>query len=272
MLETALHADNAFVTLTYSDERLNYALNGLPTLVPLHLQLFFKRLRKASENSNRGPLRYYAVGEYGDESWRPHYHVALFNYPACERGRTGFGMVRPSWQRCCVHCALVGNTWQHGNIYIGNLEADSAQYVAQYTTKKMTHADDPRLKGRHPEFARMSLRPGIGANMTWDIASTLLGFNLEKRAGDVPVTLRHGKTEMPLGRYLRRLIRRRIGKEDAVPEETLREIWEKEMRPLLESAKASSENPSLSSQMALANEPYNLTLKHKLQRQRKKSL
>lgn len=99
----------------------------------------------------------------------------------------------------------------------------------------MTSKTDPRLNGRYPEFARMSLRPGIGADFMHDVASTLLEFNLENTQDDVPSSLRHGSRNLPLGRYLRRRLRTLVGKEANAPQATLDAIAE-EMRPLREIA------------------------------------
>lgn len=82
----------------------------------------------------------------------------------------------------------------------------------------MTSADDVRLGGRHPEFARMSNRPGIGADMMHEVASTLLTFNLDETQPDVPSALRHGRRMMALGRYLHRKLRTYVGKDPDSPE------------------------------------------------------
>lgn len=204
-LEAGLYSDNAFITLTYDDEHLptlaGPQLPGdthRPTLVPKHLQDFLKRFRKAVEPTK---VRYYAVGEYGDDTERPHFHIALFNYPSCLWGQT-----RPK-KSCCVICDLVRDTWGMGNVYLGTLEDSSMNYIAGYVLKKLTSKDDIRLNGRYPEFSRMSLRPGIGADAMHDAASTVLEFNLVESQGDVPSALRHGSRILPLGRYLRRHLR-----------------------------------------------------------------
>lgn len=223
MLEAAQYESNAFVTLTYDDSKLPMSSRELPTLAPEHLRNFLKRLRKSVAPVR---IRFYAVGEYGDESWRPHYHAALFNFPTCVRGRT---LRRPEsknralWSDCCVSCRLVGETWGKGDVDLGILEAASAQYVSGYVTKKMTRRDDFRLLGREPEFARMSNRPGIAFSALWEIADQILKYDLDKSLpqGDVPVTLRHGSRELPLGRYLRRKLRLLIGKEENTPAEAL---------------------------------------------------
>lgn len=99
----------------------------------------------------------------------------------------------------------------------------------------MTQADDFRLNGRHPEFARMSLRPGIGAFFMDEVASTMLTLGLEKREGDVPSALTHGKRELPLGRYLQRRLRKLVGRDEATPPEVLEAI-KAELSPLRQAA------------------------------------
>ena len=64
-----------FVTLTYDDEKVPKTASGLMTLQKSDLQKFFKRLRKKTHEK----ISYYAVGEYGDKTQRPHYHIILFN-------------------------------------------------------------------------------------------------------------------------------------------------------------------------------------------------
>lgn len=101
----------------------------------------------------------------------------------------------------------------------------------------MTAPDDTRLYGRHPEFARPSLRPGIGQSAMHEVASQLMAFNLEESQGDVPSSLRIGKRVMPLGRYLRRELRKMVGHAPEAPQATL-DAMAKQMRPLREAQMA----------------------------------
>lgn len=112
----------------------------------------------------------------------------------------------------------------------------------------MTKKDDPRLQGRHPEFARMSLRPGIGQTALHEIASTLMQFNLEDTEADVPSCLRHGSRLLPLGRYLRMQLRKMVGKNEKAPQATLDKMAS-EVLPLRLAARSSAENPSLKGQL-----------------------
>lgn len=225
MLEAVQYSENAFVTLTYSDD--NMPDKG--SLVPRDLQLFLKRFRKAIAPHK---VRYFAVGEYGDETWRPHYHLALFGFGPCHYGSSTYTRHR---RNCCQRCDLVRDTWGLGLVSLGCLEPASAAYIARYTTKKMTKVDDDRLQGRHPEFARMSLRPGIGGDAMHEVASVLMEFALDDTLVDVPNALRHGAKLLPLGRYLRKRLRGMVGRDGACPEAVLDEL-KAELRPMLEAS------------------------------------
>lgn len=187
--ESLCHDESAFLTLTYDERHLPPGGN----LVPKDLQDWLKRFRRALEPRR---LRFFAVGEYGDQTFRPHYHASLFG-------------VGPWAQR------LVEQTWGKGHVLLAEFNQTTAQYVAGYVVKKMTSVGDPRLVGRVPEFARMSLRPGIGAEAMKVIAEQLgTDAGLEemmRRCGDVPSQLLVGRRKVPLGRYLRAKLREEVG-------------------------------------------------------------
>lgn len=67
-----------FLTLTYSDENLPRSPTGFPVVVKRDVQLWLKRFRKLLSPFK---VRYFAVSEYGTQTFRPHYHVILFNFP-----------------------------------------------------------------------------------------------------------------------------------------------------------------------------------------------
>lgn len=228
MLETMKHSECCFLTLTYDDDHLPSG----GTLVPRDVQLFLKRLRKAV-----APLviRYFFVGEYGDKTQRPHYHAAIFGIG------TGF-------------TKLVEKAWGLGHCMLGDLNLHSAQYIAGYTVKKMTAKDDKRLNGRHPEFARMSLRPGIGALAVADIFKALqneYGVKYLIDTGDVPRSLKVGGKNMPLGRYIRRKIREKIGiyhentGEIGVAPKEILDFYKQELQALYNNSQAYKEGLSL---------------------------
>lgn len=241
MLEAGLHEANAFVTLTYSDDKLPE--NG--TLVPKDAQGWLKRLRARVAPST---FRFYLVGEYGDVSERPHYHAALFGYKSCAYGQSSYTARRVD---CCYWCDLVRDTWGHGHVYLGSVEADSARYLAGYVVKKMVSQSDPRLRGRYPEFARMSLRPGIGRDAMFEVADVLMKYGIDSSIKDVPDSLMHGLKKLPLGRYLRQNLRRMIGRDEKISQAAWSEM-EKEVLSLRLVARNDKEDPSFKSHLMKA--------------------
>lgn len=197
MLEAMCHDHSWFVTLTYNDENLPEGGN----LVPAHVTNYIKRLRASSGEK----LRFFAVCEYGERTWRAHYHLIVFGLRDPDHlsrvwrndGRRGGG--------------------PFGHVYVGSCTSASAQYVAGYCLKKMTARTDPRLEGRHPEFARMSNRPGIGVLAAHQLSSYLTteagARDLAVRQGELPQTVRINGKEWPLGRLLKQKMAEDVGQE-----------------------------------------------------------
>lgn len=214
MLEAKQHPENTFVTLTYDEA--NLPADG--SLRLKDVQDFIKRLRARFPPRT---IRHYYVGEYGDETFRPHYHAALFNYPSCAYGTSRYnetvGKFSTSRRTCCPSCDLIRATWGRGLVSLGTLNDKTANYISGYITKKMTRRDDPRLDGKEPEFARMSLKPGIGFSALHDVADVLLMYGLDETEPDVPAALRHAQLNRPLGRYLVGSLRKLIGKDKNAP-------------------------------------------------------
>jgi hypothetical protein len=128
-------------------------------------------------------------GEYGDDSWRPHYHAIIFGY-----NFTSGIEYKSEWceARKQIQVSEVGNPyyispllsllWPFGYHVIANCTWESAAYVARYCTKKVTgdkaeahynrliidwDEDSGELRefqevDLEPEYATMSRRPGIG--------------------------------------------------------------------------------------------------------------
>ncbi len=174
LLEELSHVKTSFATLTYNDENLPSDGN----LEPLELQKFLKKLRRRYEPTK---IRYFGVGEYGDLSWRPHYHLALFGVDYLDQ-------------------TIVEETWSKGFTYLGDLTKESARYMSNYVTKGMTNCNVSALDGRIPEFARMSLKPGLGVPTIEKIAEKIKEHG--ECDGRVVSALFRGRKSMPLGKYL----------------------------------------------------------------------
>lgn len=167
--EASLHDTNAFITLTYADEYLPL-FNSLssenkkahpwqPAKDRNHLSKFLKRMRHEI-----GRFRYYAVGEYGDETKRPHYHLCLFGHDFTHEAIT----LRTNPTRLWTH-PLLQRLWGLGHVSVGALTFQSAQYTAAYVTKKLNNKqqycrvdeDTGELIPLVQPKAYMSRRPGL---------------------------------------------------------------------------------------------------------------
>lgn len=137
--EASLHEKNCFVTFTYRPESIPVNADGVPTLDKSALSSFFVKARRIYR------LRYFAVGEYGEATRRPHYHAIIF----------GQDFLEGSYQindQLYSH-PVIEKLWPHGMVSIGGMSMSSACYVAGYVFKKI---------GDEDTFAIMSRRPGIG--------------------------------------------------------------------------------------------------------------
>lgn len=157
MHEASLYAESSFVTLTYDEEHL--PLDG--GLDVEAIPEFVRRYRKRC-----GAVRYFACGEYGETHGRPHYHALLFGaaFPDREKWRENNG--RPLFRS-----QELERLWPYGSAELGAVTFESAAYVARYTVKKQrakeayerVALDTGEVFTVAREFARMSRRPGIGA-------------------------------------------------------------------------------------------------------------
>lgn len=263
ILEMYQHEHSSFITLTYSDEHLPVQ-DGTPTLAPADLQKWLKRFRVAVAPLR---LRFFAVGEYGDDTQRPHYHALVYGVASCARGRTGGIRGTIPALDCCLSCATLYKSWGLGRVFQGSVTPDSCQYVAGYTVKKMTDPTHPANAGRHPEFSRQSRKPGIGTWAMEDVALTIMQSSPIAEQEDVPTALIHGKRALPLGRYLRRKLRLALGRS----EKALDRDETEEMRAMR--AVAFTSGRPLSDVVVEAYAPKNLSLEARLQiHERKKYL
>ena len=177
-LESFLYPQSSFVTLTYNPK--HYPPDG--SLQPRDLTLYLKKLRKAIYPKK---IRYFAVGEYGERQYRPHYHLALFGI-----GQESFKSIDKSWGKGFTH--------------IGDLNKQSADYIVGYVTKGITNAKSMKwygLNGLHPEFMRSSrgYPGGIGAGFVKKIAKAL---KESYYAGSPIYSVKSSGNNLQLGRYL----------------------------------------------------------------------
>lgn len=174
-----------FVTLTYDNLHIPLSENGYATLCKRDFQLFMKRLRKLSKNK----LKYYAVGEYGGITKRPHYHMILFNLEDVKPlpiGGYRSELIEEAWTKE----NRLGQRTLIGKVDIGSVTQDSIAYTTKYIDK----SNRDRKHGREDwekEFSLMS--KGLGLNYLTDQAISYhkadLSRNYLTKAGNHQIAL-----------------------------------------------------------------------------------
>lgn len=158
MHEASVHEANCFVTLTYRDDCVPHR----GQLVYADYQKFMRRVRK-----QLGPVSFYMCGEYGEKTWRPHFHACLFGLDFPDKlyyksNANGDKLYSSD---------ILNRLWPYGYAIVGDVTFQSAAYVARYCVQKVTgqaaeshyaRVDAEGVYQLVPEFNRMSLKPGIG--------------------------------------------------------------------------------------------------------------
>lgn len=149
--EARLQDENSFLTLTYHPKHL--PKDGM--LNKEHFQLFLKRYRKLIAPTK---IRYLHCGEYGDTSYRAHYHALIFGHEFTDKI---FYKNTKSGNNLYTSKTL-HDLWGMGLCIIGDVTFASAQYVAKYINKPQQLnklKNNPLYK---PPYNTSSRRPGIG--------------------------------------------------------------------------------------------------------------
>lgn len=204
LLQEQQHSTSAvFLTLTYDDDNLKYGANGIPTLCKEDYQLFMKRLRKLvpkeeyvkknGEVGKRSNLVYYACGEYGEKTLRPHYHSIMFNLPP-----------NLMWD------APLSDVWKNGHVRVDACNVKSIQYVTKYVMKFNEIPED-----LEPEFSLMS--KGIGKRYLTDQVKKYYKDN------KIPYVVWKDGQKMTMPRYFKEMI---------FSEEELREFGKKALEEI----------------------------------------
>jgi hypothetical protein len=168
MLELQYHDSAYFCTFTYDDDHVPRTYYPDPetgeafpamTLQKRDFQLLMKRIRKHFPDDQ---IRFFACGEYGSQTFRPHYHAIIFGlhlsdlipYKKVREGGEFYTYYNsPSLQEC----------WPYGFVVVGEVTWESCAYTARYVMKKLKGKEAVFYETHNiqPEFTLMSRKPGI---------------------------------------------------------------------------------------------------------------
>lgn len=139
--ENKVSSSAYFITLTYDTKHVPITNKGFMTLFKKDYQDFMRRIRGYQKGTK---IKYYACGEYGSATMRPHYHAIIFNVQDVE---------------------YIRKAWTKGITDIGTVTDASIAYTCKYIDKPHVipvHRNDDRIK----EFSLMS--QGLGKSYIED--------------------------------------------------------------------------------------------------------
>lgn len=141
-----------FLTLTYDDVFIPSTNNGVATLDKKHLQDFIKRFRYFVGLKG---LKYFACGEYGSRTSRPHYHIALFGIDLLN--------LETYAKHDGLSSTLVDKAWKFGHNQVSVLLLDRIVYVTKYLDKQYSDAYNKIIfRGAVRPFSLISKGVGLG--------------------------------------------------------------------------------------------------------------
>lgn len=155
-----------FLTLTYDEESVPRSDLGYMTLCTKHMDNFVRRLRRRFSEKE---IRYFYSGEYGDSTFRPHYHGIFFGLELDDIEDLVFYKHNRDGDSLYTSVSL-SELWSFGYVVVGRVTWHSCAYTARYVLKKLT-GDWSKLyedKGIIPPYSRSSRRPGIGGHFIED--------------------------------------------------------------------------------------------------------
>ena len=169
VLESYYHEATMFLTITYDDDNVPHSsyvddltgeVKDVLTLNPDDFRNFMKRLRYYYKTYYDKELRFYACGEYGSQTLRPHYHAIVFGLKLDD-----LRLVKQSGTGNNLYeSPLVSKAWKKGFVLLSESNFDTCAYTARYVMKKRKgkDADEYGKFNIVPEFVRMSRNGGIG--------------------------------------------------------------------------------------------------------------
>lgn len=161
MFELPKHNYSYFITLTYDEEHIPRSIIN-PVLTSLRtkdMQLFLKRWRGSKTSQyRRENLKYFYCGEYGETTARAHYHIIAF----CDNPIPDMKFWSSNGGNPVYRSETLERIWGQGNILIGTVTLQSAEYVRGYITKKQLgkRAEIYKKAGIKEPYVQMS--NGIG--------------------------------------------------------------------------------------------------------------
>lgn len=198
-LENKYHDVGFFITLTYDDDHLPKSHN----LVKEDLQKFLKAMKNFYYNNFGVCPKFFAVGEYGGKSGRPHYHLLYWadlrinSFKMDLVGSSELGNKLFSSE-------LVSKFWQNGFNTVAEISDKTIAYVCRYSLKKQSRSRDEKkeLRLMHFQSEFLLCSKGLGDQYYIDNFDKILNNDLKiyENSSSFVTTRRFKEIAKKLGR------------------------------------------------------------------------
>lgn len=159
------------------------------------LQLFLKRLRRQHPDDR---IRFFACGEYGSDSARPHYHLIVFglhldldDLKFYKKSKLGYDYKNSN---------SIEKIWPYGYNVVAPVTWESCCYVARYMMKKIKGEGKyiyDKFNLQEP-YTVCSRRPGLASQYYKD-------HGLDSEVSRIVIGTKQGSRAFPPPRYLEKL-------------------------------------------------------------------
>lgn len=180
----------------YADPDTGVHLGWSHSLNKTDLQLFLKRLRKYHPDDR---IRFFACGEYGEKSCRPHYHLIIFGLTLDDNDLTFYKKSGLGYDY--MNSKYIEKCWPFGYNVVAPVTWESCCYVSRYMMKKIIGTEGKKIYDKFnltPPYTVMSRRPGIAHKYYED-------HPLDKDTVSIVLGTDAGVRKFPPPRYLERL-------------------------------------------------------------------
>ena len=175
--------NNSLSWYDYIDNNFGFTHSDcVPLLYYPDMQRFIKRLRKQiSTKFKNETIRYYAIGEYGTSSYRPHWHILLFtnSVEVTSWLQQSFykNPVLSKPYRTINGSTILDSLWQYGSCTIDKTDGKASGYISNYVVG--TSVLPKVLRRLAPQKTFHSVRFGCPYPKS-EVRDFLIGRNYER--------------------------------------------------------------------------------------------
>lgn len=154
--EGKYYEDKIMLNLSYDDDHIHP-----PKMYPFSGNLYYKDVSNfwKSLRSYGLDIKYLVAGEYGENTFRPHYHCLVYGLNV-----DSDIFYQKTWNEKKKAYICKCKFWPHGDVVVGPVRQGGSFYVTKYATKEDTQVNlrkEMKKKGQNKPFIHVSQGLGL---------------------------------------------------------------------------------------------------------------